>query len=194
MYLTTGKRRDGCRRGVSSNRGWSQRQIAEALGVSEGAVSQWMTRARHGGADALRHRPPPGAPARLTRAQLARLPTLLQQGPEAYGFRGELWTRGRIAAVIRSGVWRLLPSLPMSAACAKRCAGAPKSPRGVPVSATKLPSPTGATRPGPRSKRGAGAAANDPVHRRIRVLSPAECGPDLCPGGPDAYPAGVVDA
>ncbi|MDQ3829947.1 MAG: winged helix-turn-helix domain-containing protein, partial [Candidatus Tectomicrobia bacterium] len=40
--------------------GWSQRQIAEALGVSAGAVSQWMTRVR-----------------------------------------GQLWTRGRIAAVIQ---------------------------------------------------------------------------------------------
>jgi transposase len=83
-------------------RGWPQRQIAEALGVSEGAVSQWMKRARDGGAEALRHRPSPGAPARLTHAQLTRLPAVLQQGPEAYGFRGELWTRGRIAAVIRT--------------------------------------------------------------------------------------------
>lgn len=33
--------------------------------------------------------------------QLARLPALLHRGPEAYGFRGELWTRSRIAAVIR---------------------------------------------------------------------------------------------
>lgn len=82
-------------------KGWPQRHIAEALGVSEGAVSQWMKRARVGGVDALRHRPPPGAPPRLTHAQLARLPALLQQGPEAYGFRGKLWTRGRIAAVIR---------------------------------------------------------------------------------------------
>ena len=81
--------------------GWSQRHIAEALGVSEGAVSQWMTRAGDGGAEALRHRPPPGAPSRLTDEPRAHLPTLLQQGPEAYGFRGELWTRGRIAVVIR---------------------------------------------------------------------------------------------
>jgi transposase len=81
-------------------KGWPQRQIAEALGVSEGAVSQWMRRARDGGAEALRHRPPPGAPSRLTGEQLARLPALLQQRPEAYGFRGELWSRGRIAAVI----------------------------------------------------------------------------------------------
>jgi transposase len=82
-------------------RGWSQRQIAEALGVSEGAVSQWMRRARNSGPDALRHRPPPGARRRLTGAQLARLPALLHQGPEAYGFRGAVWTRTRIAVVIR---------------------------------------------------------------------------------------------
>jgi transposase len=66
--------------------GWSQRQIAAALGVSEGAVSQWMVRAREAGAEALRHRPRPGAPRRLTAEQLTRLPTLLQRGAEAYGF------------------------------------------------------------------------------------------------------------
>ena len=86
--------------------GRSQRRSAEALGVSDGAVSQWITRARSGGVDALRHRPPPGAPGRLTATQRAPLPSLLQKGPEAYGFRGEVWTRGRRAAVMRltSGV------------------------------------------------------------------------------------------
>ena len=59
-------------------KGWSQRQSAEALGVSEGAVSQWMKRAGDGGAEALRHRPPPGAPCRLTDEQRAHLPTLLR--------------------------------------------------------------------------------------------------------------------
>jgi transposase len=82
-------------------RDWSQRQIAEALGVSEEAVSQWMRRARNSGPDALRHRPPPGARRRLTDEQLARLPALLDQGPETYGFRGAVWTRTRIAVVIR---------------------------------------------------------------------------------------------
>jgi transposase len=81
--------------------GWPQRQIAEALGVSAAAVSQWVTRARLGGPQALRHRPPPGAPRRLTAAQLARLPDLLHRGPEAYGFRGQVWTRQRVAEVIR---------------------------------------------------------------------------------------------
>jgi transposase len=82
-------------------KGWLQRQIAEALSVSEAAVSQWMKRAREGGPDALRHRLPPGAPRRLSAEQLARLPELLHRGPEAYGFRGQVWTRGRIAAVIQ---------------------------------------------------------------------------------------------
>lgn len=79
---------------------WLQRQIAEAMGVSEGAVSQWMQRARDGGPETLRHRPHPGASCRLSPQQLARLPDLLDRGAEAYGFRGEVWTRGRIAAVI----------------------------------------------------------------------------------------------
>jgi transposase len=81
--------------------GWPQRQIAEALGVSAGAVSQWMTRARDAGPEALRRRPPPGAPRRLSAEPLARLPALLHRGPTAYGFRGELWTRARVAAIIR---------------------------------------------------------------------------------------------
>jgi transposase len=82
-------------------KGWPQRQIAEALGVSEAAVSQWMTRARDGGLQALRHRTPSGAPRRLTAAQLARLPDLLHRGPEAYGFRGQVWTRKRVVEVMR---------------------------------------------------------------------------------------------
>jgi transposase len=82
-------------------RGWRQRQIAEALGVSEGAVSQWMARAREGGVDALRRKPPPGASRRLSPEQLTRLPALLQRGAEAFGFRGQVWTRARVAVVIR---------------------------------------------------------------------------------------------
>ena len=84
-----------------TQQGWPQRQIAEALGVSAGAVSQWMTRARQGGAAALRARPSPGAPRRLAAEQLARLPELLHRGPEVYGFRGQVWTRKRVAEVIR---------------------------------------------------------------------------------------------
>ena len=82
-------------------RGWRQRQMAAALGVSEGAVSQWIARAREGGVEALRRRLPPGASRRLPPEQLTRLPALLQRGAEAFGFRGQVWTRARVAVVIR---------------------------------------------------------------------------------------------
>jgi transposase len=82
-------------------RGWKQTQIADALGVSEGAVSQWMKRAREEGAQALRHKPPPGAPSRLSEDQRAKLPELLAQGAQAHGFKGEVWTCERVAVVIR---------------------------------------------------------------------------------------------
>jgi transposase len=81
--------------------GWKQQDIAEALGVTKGAVSQWLKRAREGGIDALRHCKPPGAPCRLTPEQRAQLPQLLARGAESFGFRGDLWTQPRIATVIR---------------------------------------------------------------------------------------------
>jgi transposase len=82
-------------------RGWKQSEIAEALGVSEGAVSQWMKRATEEGAEALRHKPPPGAPSRLSDDERAKLPKLLTKGAQAHGFKGELWTCERVAIVIR---------------------------------------------------------------------------------------------
>jgi hypothetical protein len=56
--------------------GWKQREIAEALGITEGAVSQWMKRAKEEGVEGLKHKPPPGAPPRLSEEQRERLPEL----------------------------------------------------------------------------------------------------------------------
>ncbi len=81
--------------------GWSQQRIAEALGVSKGAVSQWMKRARQGGVEALKRQPAPGATPRLSEEQRAKVPELLERGAEAHGFRGEAWTCERVAIVIR---------------------------------------------------------------------------------------------
>ena len=81
--------------------GWSQQKIAEALGVTAGAVSQWMRRGREGGVEALKGRPRPGATPKLTAEQRAQIPALLAQGAEAFGFRGDVWTAKRVATVIR---------------------------------------------------------------------------------------------
>ena len=82
--------------------GWNQREIARALGVTEGAVSQWIKRGREGGGvEALRKRTSPGAPPRLSEEQRRQLKELLAQGAPAHGFRGEVWTCQRVVEVIR---------------------------------------------------------------------------------------------
>jgi transposase len=82
------------------NKGWKQRDIAEALGVTEGAVSQWLKRGREKGEKALAARKHPGRKAQLSKQQKQQIPALLAKGAEAYGFRGDVWNRRRVAAVL----------------------------------------------------------------------------------------------
>jgi transposase len=88
------------RAGELKQQGWPQQTIAAALGVTPGAVSQWLKRAATGGAGALRTRLRPGPTPKLTPEQRARLPAVLARGAEAYGFVGDVWTTARVAAVI----------------------------------------------------------------------------------------------
>src|SRR5260370_28234277 len=81
--------------------GWKPSAIAAALGVTPGAVSQWLKRAREEGVEALRRHPAPGPQPKLSAERLAHIPALLDRGAEAYGFRGQVWTCKRVAEVIR---------------------------------------------------------------------------------------------
>lgn len=81
--------------------GWKQIDITTALGVTTGAVSQWLSRACSGGVDDLHNRPRRGAPRRLTDEQHQRIPGLLALGAEHFGFQGDVWTSQRIAEVIQ---------------------------------------------------------------------------------------------
>lgn len=80
--------------------GWQQKAIAEALGVSKGAVSKWLGRAEAEGKEGLKSHPAPGRQSKLSAEQLAALPEVLARGAEAYGYRGAVWTRARIRQVI----------------------------------------------------------------------------------------------
>lgn len=80
--------------------GWFQRDIAQALSVSEHTVSRWLAKARDAGPEALLARPKPGRPPRLAPAQKHLIPEFLWHGAEAYGFPGNVWTCARVAAVI----------------------------------------------------------------------------------------------
>jgi transposase len=114
--------RDGRRRRAweLKQQGWKQTAIAAALGVTPGAVSQWLKRARTQGVEALRGHPAAGPIPRLTAAQRAHIPGLLARGAPAWGFVGEVWTCKRVAEVLRrtfgvsyhpAHVYRLLQSL-----------------------------------------------------------------------------------
>jgi transposase len=84
--------------------GWLEVDIAEALGVSKGTVSRWLSLADVSGPEALHSHPSAGSPPKLTVEQLAQIPDFLWHGAEAYGFRGDVWTCARIAQVIQ---WEL---------------------------------------------------------------------------------------
>lgn len=81
--------------------GWTQSRIAEALDVTQGAVSQWLQRAARAGLHALHAHPAPGPAPLLSPAQLTQLPHLLACGAEAFGFLGAVWTRRRVAQLIQ---------------------------------------------------------------------------------------------
>jgi len=103
-----------------SQRGWGVRPIAGALDASPAAVSRWLATARSEGADALRAHPHPGTTPKLSNDQKRLIADFLWHGPEAYGFRGEVWTCPRVGQVLheefgvrysRSQVARILKAL-----------------------------------------------------------------------------------
>jgi len=83
------------------NNGWKQSDIAEALGVTAGAASQWLSIARQQGAEALQAKKHPGPARRLSPEQDRQLVELLKQSPTAHGFLGEVWTTGRVGDLIK---------------------------------------------------------------------------------------------
>ncbi|HEX9842176.1 MAG TPA: IS630 family transposase [bacterium] len=82
--------------------GLSFNAAAQCLGCAPSSVMRWVRAVQRGGAAALRVRPTPGRPPRLTGRQRGRLLTLLLRGPLAQGYRTDLWTTQRIAEVIEA--------------------------------------------------------------------------------------------
>ena len=78
----------------------SLHEIARRIGCHASSVLRWRNALQSGGQEALKAKPAPGRPPRLTSKQKKRLVRLLIQGAMAHGYRTELWTTQRIADLI----------------------------------------------------------------------------------------------
>jgi len=78
----------------------SLHEIARRIGCHASSVLRWRNAWRRGGRAALKAKPAPGRPPRLTLKQKAKLVVLLTEGAMAHGYRTELWTTQRIAVLI----------------------------------------------------------------------------------------------
>ncbi|MYS84042.1 helix-turn-helix domain-containing protein [Embleya scabrispora] len=80
--------------------GVSQAEVARRSGVSPQPVSVWHRAWVDGGADALRSAGPPGAHRGASDEGFAEVAAVLEAGPEAAGFTGQIWTLARVGRVI----------------------------------------------------------------------------------------------
>jgi transposase len=101
-------------------KGYSQAETARRVGCHPSSVMRWRKANQTGGAGALRSKPVPGRPPKLTAKQKRRLVRCLLESPLKHGYRTDLWTTRRVAEVIerefgvtyhRDHVGRLLHSL-----------------------------------------------------------------------------------
>ena len=105
------------------DQGWTQSELADRIGVTPGAVSQWVKARRKGGDAALKAKPHPGPKPKLNDGQLKRLEKMLLQGPRKHGHTTELWTLPRVVALVQkrfgvtydpSGIWHVMKRLGFS--------------------------------------------------------------------------------
>ena len=76
--------------------------VAASLGMGRGTVYGWLAKYREGGRDALKARPVPGRPPKLSGEQMRRLSTLIAGvDPRQLEFGFALWTRDVVGELIR---------------------------------------------------------------------------------------------
>jgi transposase len=96
---------------------YSAPEVARRLGVARQVAYRWKNAWAQGGRGALKSKGPAGRKSKLTPAQTAQVTEALLAGPGAQGYKTDLWTLPRVAALIKDltgvryhpgHVWRLL--------------------------------------------------------------------------------------
>lgn len=83
------------------NAGYSQCEVARFLDVDPRSVRRWIKAYRDGGVDALRTKPRPGRPPKLTAQQTDIVLSWFRRSPKDFGFRTELWTARRVTQLVQ---------------------------------------------------------------------------------------------
>jgi transposase len=77
-------------------------EVAAVLGLHRKTVYGWLAKYREGGKDALRAKPVPGRPSKLSASQMRTLYTLIAgSDPRQLSFEFALWTREMVRTLIR---------------------------------------------------------------------------------------------
>jgi len=86
---------------LALDEGYSVAEVGRLLAISEPTVRSWLKRLLSGGiAGLLRFKRAPGRPAKLSKAQRRELGRLLDAGPAAAGFNGQVWRSPMIQQLI----------------------------------------------------------------------------------------------
>ena len=76
-------------------------EVATTLGLHRKTVYGWVAKLREGGREALRAKPVPGRPPKLSGEQMRRIYTLVGSDPRQLKFDFALWTRDMVRELIR---------------------------------------------------------------------------------------------
>ncbi len=81
--------------------GYSQKEVAAFLGVHPVTVAGWVRTARRAHSlAALRAKPTPGRPRKLSKRRERTVLGWVAKPPTRFGFANDLWTAGRLATLI----------------------------------------------------------------------------------------------
>lgn len=105
------------RAGTLFNKGYSAPEVARRFGVARQVAYRWKNAWEQGGKRALASKGPAGRKPKLTEEQTQQVTEALLAGPAAQGYKTDLWTLPRVAALIEhltgvryhpGHVWRLM--------------------------------------------------------------------------------------